>query len=393
MIKSKYFPAIILSLIYFFQLTIFFSSFFGIYQSYVISSMDYNLGSFIVFNLFYIFLFMFLIINKDIRILEPLKLRFVRIKCTSMIYILTLLGIFFLYMSTSRILNQYSLIDIIKLGNSGRLRQFVNFDSGYTVQYVLLIISSVLSIIMFFENKSKSALTKKYIYLKLKFFGIVIINSIAIFLFSTILMSRIIILQYMIVIIITVLSYMEIKSRYLITSFLLATAFLIITNGFRDFSYQGYLYTDSPIDWGIHRIVDYYLSTLNYSFYILTEPINLDFRSFFPLFNRLFMIETSNITANVNVASIEYTNIGSIGYLYKKMGYFSVLYLFVFSLIINYSRRLFAEGKLLGLLIYPLMIYAILELPRIMFFPSLILSYYLIICLVVASFVRIDKKY
>jgi hypothetical protein len=330
---------------------------------------------------------------SNIKFFKFNKVEIDRKKLKNLIRMLSILGAISFYLSIDNVLGVYNIKDIIILGNQGKLRHLVNFNSGYTAQYVLLIISSALGANEYFDLKKESTRLIKQRIKKIEIVGIIFINTTLIVLYSSVLMSRIIIIQYTIVMLVIYAKNNNIKVKKMILYGVLALAFLIVTNGYRDYNAQGYLYTDSPINWGIHRIMDYYLSTLNYSFDIIEHySLTIELKAFLPIINRIFGTELQTIVRNINVASGEYTNIGGIGYLFSKLNYLIFGYAFIYAIIINLFRNLYKSNSLVGLLVYPLVIYSMLEIPRIIFIPSLVFNFYLGLVIIVNFYLRFDIK-
>lgn len=146
-------------------------------------------------------------------------------------------------------------------------------------------------------------------------------------------------------------------------------AFLIFatTSGLRDYEFEGYLYTDSPIVWGVSRILDYPCSTLIYTSNFLElimvpgNPLNL-----FPSLERLgpvagLLSSTGTTPFLSEYGKAYYTNLGCFPELVHKAGLWAAIVgpfvMFCCArLYASYSRR-----ELIGLIFYPFFLYSLFE--------------------------------
>ena len=229
-------------------------------------------------------------------------------------------------------------------GIQGKLRAEIPWGQSFTAAHVALQVAAILGMVVVQGRK-------------LRLF-IVMTSLGALAVYSVIYMSRIMLIPPLIALLVL---YMQKKSGSISTKkrntifiiMLIIVAYIYLAQGLRDYDIMGKLYTKSLLAWGVSRLLDYYISTALYSAYIGS------------------MVEHAEMSdPRFYFGAPEYTNIGSLGQLWRSFG---ITYLFVllgFCFLVGKYWRRFYKGYTDGLIVFPFMVYSLLELPRMFEFTT-----------------------
>ena len=181
----------------------------------------------------------------------------------------------------------------------------------------------------------------------------------------------------------------------------LMVVFLVFTSGFRDYDQMGYRYTKSKFDWGISRVEDYLISTVNTSLEI--DAFTADKPSSFPentlqLFDKIFDKSAgnsgiSNYSWRTKVSAGEYTNIGAFAQIYSDWRLLFIIPVFVIAVMCLKLWKHYDKGLLSGYLIWPLFFYNIVEMWRINYLGTAMAEVLLLICCFTCIVCRKDFAY
>ncbi|WP_058308624.1 O-antigen polymerase [Gracilibacillus massiliensis] len=371
------------------QLFIYILYLFSIIPSYRINYISDNyLGYFHLFTL-YIVLFTILIINRNktprkikVEIFDKKILLRMSILITLFTTVYMVVGFKDIFINGSF----NSIYEIFVQGQQGGLKKFKEDGSGLTLIHIFYILSNILLVLLISVRKSK------------KYIALILINFLMIFILSTLLMARFILVQSIIIPLVLYLRltntiFTSIKVKYIIGAFILLF-FLFLTSGIRDYEDIGYKYTDTSLSWGFSRITDYFISTFNYTVEALGTHIDF---STFPkgIIGILSYFQDSNIDYIANVwndrnvyAAIDYTNLGSFTTIYNSAYFFTPFFMILLALLYNYFWNGFISGNLTKIIIYPVFLYNILETTRVFFLGSVAGNIWIITLLLFLVFIR-----
>ena len=166
----------------------------------------------------------------------------------------------------------------------------------------------------------------------------------------------------------------------------------VFVSGNRDYEDGGgYLYTNSVWVWGISRALDYPLSTAIYASHALelANPYS-SIQVVFPTIARFFsnsnegeLFEFVNAFRSA-YGQAYYTNMSGIGQLIESCGVFSPLVASVCYCLSAYLFKRFDSGELVGLLVYPYILYTLFETWRTFYFFSET-TQVVVVCLLLCS--------
>lgn len=196
--------------------------------------------------------------------------------------------------------------------------------------------------------------------------------------FALIYASRIVLIEYLLFIAVAIVrkKYFEVsfKASSILCVALAVLSALVITSAARDYEAMGRYYTDSPVVWGIARNIDYPLSAFQYSSYFAEYGEGTwSIESTIPTLGRFkdgTEIHGDNKEwkdkANYrDIGASEYTNKGGLGDVFQYGNSIIdcvVLSLYVFACVLVW--RSFFMGKLLGFILYPVVLYSVIEFWR-----------------------------
>ena len=231
-----------------------------------------------------------------------------------------------------------------------------------------------------------------------------IANLVFLVLYASFLSSRILVLQgilFSFLILARRFMYKKKINIKIILMIVLMAIFLVFTSGFRDYDQMGYRYTESKLEWGISRVEDYLISTVNTSLEIDTFTENKT--SSFPentlqLFDKFFD-KNSNGSSNSNyswrtkVSAGEYTNIGAFAQIYCDWRMLFIIPVFIIAALCVKLWKQYDRGFLSGYLVWPLFFYNIIETWRIYYLGTAMAEVLLLICCFTCFICRKDFAY
>lgn len=239
----------------------------------------------------------------------------------------------------------------------------------------------------------------------IKWRGPLLLNIVCLALLSTIFGSRILFFEGLICSAVVLCSRFPLNIKLTVKSVatgavISLAVFLIFatTSGLRDYEFEGYLYTDSPIVWGVSRVLDYPCSTLIYtSHFIDLASIPGNIFNVFPSLERISffseLLELSDTTPFLaEFGKAYYTNLGCFPELVYKTGLWSVV--IALSLIVSCARlyKDYCEGSLAGLLFYPFFLYGLLEYWRTFHLGYELIQIALLLLLFIYAYIKPSEK-
>ena len=293
-------------------------------------------------------------------------------------YVYMLISFSGLMRLTINLVGNYGIKTLISMILRNRHLDLLVQGSGNTILCVFSQVSLIMIAVIFDKKK------KFHIFSLVLNLGLLVI-------YASFLSSRILIIEGIVFVTIILLRRFlyeySLKMWKFIGVFFLVSLLLIITSGYRDFEQSGTYYTDSEIKWGISRIADYVISTMNTQLDIVeymedkesTFPVGtLEVLSLVGLENP---VKSSNLAWRQKISAAEYTNIGPVSQIYSdyKMGY--IVFVFLLAIIYSICWRMFDKGKLVGYYIYPIVVYNILESWRTYLFGTLMAEVLLLLSL------------
>lgn len=263
---------------------------------------------------------------------------------------------------TSNLVGVYGIRTLMGMIVRNRHLELLVHGSGNTIFCIFSQVSLIMLSIVFDRRKKSHVIT-------------LILNFLLLIIYAGFLSSRILILEgFVFVLTVFFRKYLyeyKLKARKMVIGVMMATVLFVITSGYRDFDQAGIYYTESKIEWGISRLADYIISTMNTQLDI--DEYMEDKDSSFPTgtFELASMFGINNLTSNsdldwrMRVSAAEYTNIGSLSQIYLdfKMGF--VIFVFLLAVIYAICWIKFDRGELIGYFLYPIFLYNILESWRI----------------------------
>ncbi|MDY0288978.1 MAG: hypothetical protein RBR15_09165 [Sphaerochaeta sp.] len=365
--KSKLFfnPIIIQVSIILFQFFLFVLSRLGIYKSYTLKNIGFNLFSYFHLLSFYIFLFSCMLIFSLMSFFK--KSFYFKYKIHNRTFI-TFISILFLVAFYASLIYKIGIVNIIELrlqniiyfGRRFQLVENYNVNSYTTIFWILSVVGS--EIIIIYDYKSSF----KWIYLSIGIIGSG--------LFALFLNARVFLIYHCLMIIVVSLFKTKqfFKNKYFIIVVLfiiLVLLFLIYSAGNRDYDSFGYFFTESQFSWGLHTIFEYFLSSFNYSLKIAETPFYFGVGNFSmsgtTLLNirLLFRYRTTD-----SGGVVAYNNLGFFGHINSAVGLFYPFFIIIFSLIITLSWNSILKLRVFGLMTYPIVMIYLLESYRFCFF-------------------------
>ena len=360
----------------------------GLLRSYRVTFISHDFFGYLSVVLFYYILisFCFLFsntrhsISKTLRCLRPQKVLII-------IYLFLLVSLFGFTRLTVKILGNYGISHLIYMLLRNRQLDYLITGSGNTTLSVFSQASLILLALIFDHHKRVHRVT-------------LLFNLILLFAYSSFLSSRVLFIEgtvFFTIILIRRFYYQrETKSIRFFLIVFIALFMLILTSGYRDFDQMGIQYTDSRIDWGVSRLLDYFISTGNTSLEIVDY---MDGRSMrFPIgtFQLLTDILPSDNKTNLlgfrmSINPHEYTNMGAIVAIYSDYKYLSCIFVAVYGMICGLMWRSFDSGHLFGMMMYPMFFYSCLEIWRLYYFGTTLAEVLLI--LVCLSFIFVKSSF
>jgi len=235
---------------------------------------------------------------------------------------------------------------------SNKFRSNIVWGEGFTILNTLSIVALSVS---------------TYLYEKKLFYKILtIINLIILILGAFAYSAR---LKIVIAICILVVSFIR-RKKYtqsikwvpIILGAIVLVAFLVWGGGIRGVDIIGKHFTSSSFLWSIYSFTDYFVSTVLFQTYGLAQkPGEINF---WAIQDALGPYEIHG-----------YTNIGRYAYIYQHIGYFTYVYIICTSILVALAWKSFNNGKKAGQLLYPFLVYVLLEGLRIE--PLLVRDFYI----------------
>ncbi len=316
----------------------------GLLPSFRLQNKPVSLWGIAHFLLFYLLAFGMITVFEKVSSLRILRIKSIRWGNLGKHFLPTVLALTLLGIGLSGLLGVLFRIgwlpfsDYFVVGIKGGLLAEIPWGQGLTIRHVALQIVPIISLLFVRQRVIKY---------------ICFVSSIAaLCLYSAIYMSRIMILAP-IVAVFVLLVRKGLQQRYLWSLISVLIIITFVWQGLRDFEKMGIYYTDNILLWGIIRLTDYYVSTALFSVYVASTLPNDNF---------------SDISSYFGAP--EYVNLGSLGQLWKQFGisYFFVLTLVLF--LVGHYWQKYVKGESDGLLVYPFMVYSLLEFPRIFEFTT-----------------------
>ena len=384
-------PSVILTVVFIMQMCFYLLYALDLIPSYRLNHISSNVYGYLGITSFYIICLLLLKViektkkprNKRIESINKRKVYFLVYLCWS----ISMLGMLRLL---AELIGKYGLFQLLSISLNGMQMDYLVRGAGNTV----LINFSVAAIILLGSIYESSFKYKVQL----------AVSFILLFLYSIFLSSRIMIIQgvfYWIVIIVRKKMYdkkISIRKTLILCTFVLL--FLVITSGLRDYNRGGEAYTNSPILWGLSRISDYVISSLNYS---LESPSLCGNNMTFP--NGTFELLTYIIGVNeadslFNTAYMrttfgapEYTNVGGFGQIYSDFNMLFPILCIVLSIIISKTWKSFHSGHFFGFVFYPIMLYSLIEMWRIYYLGTAMFETLILIMMVFYLILRKDIVY
>ena len=391
--KVKYIfkPDRLLILIFLLQFVGYFLYASEIVKSYRISFVSTNIFGYICVLLFYTVQFIVFIFTEKIKC-KQYTLRCINkrkiVKMAATYLLLALIGFSEL---TGDLISNYSFGELFDMILRNRQVDELIYGSGNTILCNFAIASlMLLSLILNREDK------------KIKILWIT--NLVFLMLYASFLSSRILILQgFLFSFLILVRRFMYGKRLTLkfFWMIVLMLVFFVFTSGFRDYNQMGCRYTESKLEWGISRLEDYVISTVNTSLEI--DTFSEDKPSTFPvntlqLFDK-FLDNNSDSLNNftygwrTKVSASEYTNIGAFAQIYCDWRTLFIIPVFIIATLCVGLWKQYERGLLSGYLIWPLFFYNIIETWRIYYLGTAMAEILLLICCLTCFICRKDFAY
>lgn len=224
---------------------------------------------------------------------------------------------------------------------ANQYRNYIIWGKGYTILTNLFFVSLSFSLLLY--NKFKK---QKYILL-------IYFNIITIFLSTFAYSSRLkLILMIIIIFINNVRNNFYTKKINFFKIFLivlLVVIFLVIGGGLRGIANAGIYskWTDNTISWSVSIFTDYFVSTTLFSIRSLSNE------------NSVTLSEVRNDLGPYEIRG--YTNSGRYMHIYKVFGFYAGIFIFITHFFYGLIWKLFDKGGDIGILLYPYIVYFILE--------------------------------
>lgn len=242
---------------------------------------------------------------------------------------------------------QLTIRQYLLLGIQGALTTEIPWGKGLTIPHVALQVAAILGMVIIRGRVPRL---------------LIILASLgALAVYSVVYMSRVMLIAPLVALLVLVVRnwFWETSVKRTVVAIFMCIILVlplnILQQGFRDYEHTGKEYTESVVVWGMSRLLDYYVSTALYSAYI----------------GAVIVEHTEPLEPRFYYGTPEYTNVGSLGQLWKSFG---ITYLFVLSgfwFVVGQYWRRFYQGYTDGLIVYPVMVYSLLEFPRIFEFTTI----------------------
>ena len=227
-------------------------------------------------------------------------------------------------------------------GIQGQLRPKIPWGQGLTIRHVALQVAVIIAMVI----------VRSHLWRVL----VVSISLVGLTIYSVAYMSRIMILAPLVALTVIYINFQSANKqlpRKVLFIGSLILVLLILLQGYRDFAAMGVYYTNNIIIWGVTRLTDYFLSTALYSIYLAS-----------------FHYIGASLDIHFALGTPEYVNLGSLGQLLVNFGMFYPIVVIVFCILVSIYWKKFRAHRTDGLIVYPFMIYSLLEFPRIFEFAT-----------------------
>lgn len=380
-------PSRLLLAIFLLQFGCYFLYAIGVIKSYRISFVTTNILGIVCLITYYLYqVIVFRVAEKGGLTIENRHLQCINIKRIRIISCICMAIAFggFLRL-TVNLINRYNITTLLHMILRNRQIGALVYGGGNTILCNFAIVSLMLLTLIINKQDKISCI-------------LWIINFIFLIVYASFLSSRILILQgtlFIIVILARRFSYGQKVSCRLILLVLFVVCFFVITSGFRDYDQAGYKYTNSKINWGVSRNFDYFISTFNTSVEI--DTFTTGKTSSFPtnsieiiskFLNKEVEYGETNVLWRQEVSAIEYTNIGAFAQIYSDWRFLFLIPVFIVSILCLKAWRLYDQGSLWGYMLWPIMLYNILETWRINYLGTAMAEVLLIICCIICFICR-----
>lgn len=136
-------------------------------------------------------------------------------------------------------------------------------------------------------------------------------------------------------------------------------------------SYQSQGITNNSIFWGLSRLMMYFSSSINTGLVIIEKHKEFNFPSNILMFiyKKIMSPPSHNLGYYlINYGSVEYNTSSGIGAIFLDLRYFSIIFIFIMGVIVGNIYKSFLKNKILGLLIYPLIVPGLIDSYRLYYF-------------------------
>lgn len=378
LIKDAMRPNRLLLLIFFMQCLGYFLYVTGVIKSYRVAFVSTNIFGYGCIIVYYSVGFLIMILSEKIKnkVVDIYCTRKKKVEKLAMMYML-IAFVGFLNL-TANLIHNHSIGQLVYMILRNQHIGELVYGHGNTTLCNFLIVSLMLITLIVDRNDKKTI-------------ALWLMNFVFLIVYASFLSSRILIIQgtlFSIVILVRRFFYRKKIDFSMIIIVVVMAVFLIITSGFRDYDQMGYVYTDSKFKWGISRIEDYLISTVNTSLEI--DSFTSGKPSTFPentlqLLSRFLNKKEkrsgeSNYDWREKVSAVEYTNIGAFAQIYSDWRGLFVIPVLVMSFLCLKAWSLFDRGWLSGYMLWPIFFYNVLEMWRINYLGTTMAEMLLIIC-------------
>lgn len=261
----------------------------------------------------------------------------------------------------ARLFSEFGLMEVLRLSFNGQSRDYLVTGSGNTIMSIFGLQSLIL-LATLYQRKSRMH-------------NVILIANLGImFMYSSMLNSRILFLQglfFFIIILFRRHRYaMQFSLRKAVAFATVLLIFLVVTSGYRDYKQEGQYYTSSVLEWGMKRILDYSISTTNYALEV-TKYADVSDTTFpantMPIMNNVLGTDSALdlVDLSKETGSLEYTNKGAFSQIFMDMEFYYLLFMIFLGFVYAVFWKKFDKGRLIGYLMYPIIFYNIMESSRI----------------------------
>lgn len=381
-------PKNMFGIVFILQLVIYLLFYMGMLKSYKVHEISINYRGYIFFITIYI---MLIVITGITTVKTKYKIKVKKQgKIYLIIYLTTVISVLGLFGITEKMRSMLSWNAIKGILFTNATKEHLQYGGGYIPLITLALVSVILLMLIWRKNKKNVIL--------------LLINIFVLTISGILLNSRIMILQpflYIGIILLRLKLYNKKISVFKsILGVIIVTIVFVLTSGIRDYNEDGKYYTNSKIDWGITRVIDYPLTTTNYSLEILSLDIGeSNYSDVFEILRRFEKddIYYSSIRTDYNhklryirskYGALEYTNLGGIGQVYYNTGLYSIAIFIIYAIVIKIIYISYNSGKLFGIMLYPIFFYSIIEFWRLFFIGTEQISIVVLILIVVYMIIK-----